>query len=52
MAFSKFKAFLKRRAARTVTQLDKAIAKAIDTYAPNECKKLLRCCWIRPYVIG
>ena len=38
MAFSKFKAFLKRRAARTVTQLDKAIAQAIDTYAPNECK--------------
>ena len=38
MAFSKFKAFLKRRAARTVTQLDKAIAQAIDTYTPNECK--------------
>ena len=38
MAFSKFNSFLKRRAARTVTQLDEAIAQAIDTYAPNECK--------------
>ena len=38
MAFSKFKAFLKCRAARTVSQLDKAIAQAIDTYTPDECK--------------
>ena len=38
MAFSKFKAFLKRRAARTVTQLDKAIAQAVDAYTPNECQ--------------
>ena len=38
MAFSKFKAFLTRRAARTVTQLDEAIAQAIDTYTPNECQ--------------
>ena len=37
MAFSKFKAFLKRRAARTVTQLEEAIAQAIDIYTPNEC---------------
>ncbi len=36
MAFSKFKAFLKRRAARTVTQLEEAIAQAIDIYTPNE----------------
>ena len=34
IAFSKFKAFLKRRAARTVSQLDKAI----DTYTPDECE--------------
>jgi len=38
MAFSKFKAFLKRRAARTVSQRDKAITQAIDTYTPDECK--------------
>ncbi len=38
IAFSKFKSFLKRRAARTVSQLDKAIAQAIDTYTPDECK--------------
>ena len=38
MAFSKFKAHLKRRAARTVTQLDEAIAQAIDAYTQNECK--------------
>ena len=38
MAFSKFKAFLKRRAARTVTQLDEAIAQAVSTYTPNECQ--------------
>ena len=37
MAFSKFKAYLKRRAARTVTQLDEAIAQAVSTYTPNEC---------------
>ena len=38
MAFSKFKAYLKCRAARTVTQLDEAIAQAIDIYTPNECQ--------------
>ena len=38
MAFSKFKAFLKRRAPRTVTQLDEAIVQAVSTYTPNECK--------------
>ena len=39
MAFSKFKACLKRRAARTVTQLDEAIAQAVSTYTPNACLK-------------
>ena len=35
MAFSKFKAFLKRRAPlRTVTQVDQAVS----TYTPNECR--------------
>ncbi len=38
MAFSKFKAFLKRRAARTVTQLEEAIAQAIDIYTLSECQ--------------
>ena len=37
MAFSKFKAHLKRRAARTVNELWDAIAQAIDTYTPNVC---------------
>ena len=38
MAFSKFKAYLKRRAARTVTELWDAIAQAVDIYTPNECQ--------------
>ena len=38
MAFSKFKACLKRRAARTVTELWAAIAQAIDSYTPSECR--------------
>ena len=38
MAFSKFKAYLKRRAARTVPELSDAIAQAIDIYTPNECQ--------------
>ena len=38
MAFSKFKACLKRRAARTLGELEEAIAQAIDTYTPNECQ--------------
>ena len=38
MAYSKFKACLKRSAARTVTELADAIAQAIDTYTPSECR--------------
>ena len=38
MAFSKFKACLKRRAARTVTELWDAIAQAVSAYTPNECQ--------------
>ena len=38
MAFSKFKACLKRRAARTIGELEEAIAHAIDIYTPNECR--------------
>ena len=38
MAFSKFKAYLKRRAARTVTELWEAIGHATDNFTPPECK--------------
>lgn len=38
MAFSKFKAFLKKTAARTKEDLWDAIAQAIDTFTPQECK--------------
>ena len=38
MAFSKFKADLKRRAARTVTELWEAIGHAIDIFSPAECQ--------------
>ena len=38
MAFSKVKAFLKRAAARTVTDLWHAIANAVDLFTPNECR--------------
>ena len=37
MAFSKFKADLKRRAARTVTELWEAIGHATDIFTPTEC---------------
>ncbi len=36
-AFSKFKASLRKAAARTVDQLWSAIANAIDAYTPQEC---------------
>ena len=38
MAFSKFKAFLKRVAARTIDELWDAIAQAVDIFTPNECR--------------
>ena len=38
MAFSKFKANLKRRAARTVTELWDAIGHATDIFTPAECQ--------------
>ncbi len=38
MAFSKFKAFLKRIAARTVDGLWDAIAQAVDICTPRECR--------------
>lgn len=36
-AFSKLKALLRKAAARSVEQLWKAIAQAIDTFTPSEC---------------
>ena len=36
-AFAKFKALLRKAAARTVDQLESAIAAAIDTFSPPEC---------------
>ncbi len=38
IAFSKFKAFLKKTAARTIDDLWDAIAKGIDTSTPTECQ--------------
>ena len=38
MAFSKFKADLKRRAARTVTELWEAIGQARNIFTPDECE--------------
>ena len=38
MAFSKFKADLKRRAARTVNELWEAIGHATDIFTPTECQ--------------
>ncbi len=38
MAFSKFKAYLKRRAARTVTELWEAIAQTTDIFTSAECQ--------------
>ncbi len=36
-AFSKLKALLRKAAARTVTSLERAIARATNTYTPTEC---------------
>ena len=38
MAFSKLKAFLRKRAARSVEQLWSALVQAIETFTPNECQ--------------
>lgn len=38
MAFAKFKAILRKAAARTVPDLWEAIARALDTFAPPECQ--------------
>ncbi|MGI9484984.1 MAG: IS630 family transposase, partial [Geminicoccaceae bacterium] len=38
MAFSKFKAFLKKTAARTIDDLWNAIAEGIELFTPTECE--------------
>jgi len=38
MAFSKLKAFLKKRAARAVDDLWDTIARGIDTFTPTQCQ--------------
>ena len=38
MAFAKFKAFLKRIAARTVDDLWTAIGRAFDIFTPRDCR--------------
>ena len=48
MAFSKFKAFLKRIAARTVDDLWNAIAKAVDIFAPKECRNFFTAAGYEP----
>ena len=41
VAFSKFKAFLKKTAARTINDLWNAIAEAIELFTPIECEHYL-----------
>jgi transposase len=48
MAFSKFKAFLKRAAARTINDLWDAIASALDTFTPTECRNFFTAAGYEP----
>ncbi len=48
MAFSKFKAFLKRTAARTVDELWDAIVTAIDIFTPSECRNYFAAAGYQP----
>ena len=48
MAFSKFKAFLKGIAARTVNDLWDAIAQAVDIFTPNECRNFFTAAGYEP----
>jgi len=48
MAFAKFKAFLKRIAARTVDVLWEAIAQAIDIFTPIECRNFFAAAGYEP----
>ncbi|MFQ6018870.1 MAG: IS630 family transposase [Kiloniellaceae bacterium] len=48
MAFAKFKAFLKRIAARTVDGLWQAIAQAVDIFTPDECRNFFTAAGYEP----
>ena len=48
MAFSKFKAILKRIAARTVDGLWHAIAQAVDIFTPGECRNFFTAAGYQP----
>ncbi len=48
MAFSKFKAFLKAIAARTVDELWEAIAQAVDIFSDNECRNFFTAAGYQP----
>ena len=48
MAFAKFKAFLKRVAARTVDDLWEAIARAVDIFTPGECRNFFTAAGYEP----
>jgi len=48
MAFSKFKAFLRGIAPRTVNDLWDAIAQAVDIFTPNECRNFFTAAGYEP----
>ena len=48
LAFAKFKAFLKRTAARTVDDLWNAIAQAVDIVTPGECRNFFTAAGYEP----
>ncbi len=48
MAFSKFKAFLKAIAARTVDELWEAIAQAVDIFSANQCRNFFTAAGYKP----
>jgi len=48
MGFAKFKAFLKRIAARSVDDLWQANAKAVDVFTPSECRNFFTAAGYEP----
>jgi transposase len=44
MAFAKLKAFLRRESPRELPQLVQAVAEALDTFSPAQCKNFLTHC--------
>jgi transposase len=48
MAFAKFKAFLKRIAARSVDDLWNAIAQAVDIFTPGDCRNFFTAAGYEP----